>query len=120
FQGSNQMQPQMNHGGHEMFMGHEAISNLISGMEQALLYEQHIQDPELKTMAERHKAFQTQLYNTIVDTWKTGQDPNTPTQNDEMTQYNHVMFVMTASQPKSHVQSVSENNYECISGYMMG
>jgi len=120
YQESNQMQPQMNHAGHEMFMGHEAIGGLISGMEQTLLYEQHIQDPELKTIMQRQKDFQTQLYNTIIDTWKTGQDPSTPTQSYEMTQNNNVMYGMTPSQPKSPAQSVNEINDECISGFMMG
>src|SRR5699024_12050640 len=68
FQQSSQMSPQMNHGAHELIEAHSAIGGLVGSMEQSLLYEQHIQDPELKAMSERHKAFKTQIYNTIVDT----------------------------------------------------
>src|SRR5699024_11757362 len=80
----------------------------------------HIQDNELKTIAHSHKERQTKINNCIVDTWITGQDPNTPIQNYQMTQNNNVMFGMTPSQPKSPAQSVNEINDECISGYMMG
>lgn len=120
FQQSDQIAPQMNHGGHELFDAHEAIGGLIGGMEQALFYEQHIQDPELKSMLQRHKGFQSQLYNTIVQTLKTGQDPTTPTQVYEMTENNDVLYGMAPSQPKSPAQSLNEINDECITGFMMG
>lgn len=120
FQQSSQMQPQMNHGGHELIEAHGAIGGLVGSMEQSLLYEQHIQDPELKAMSERHKAFKTQLYNTIVDTLQSGQDPSTPTQTYEMNESNNVIYGMKPSQPKSPAQSVNEINDECIAGFMMG
>lgn len=120
FQSSTQLPPQMNHGGHEMFDTHEAIGNLVAGMEQCVLYEQHIQDPELKTISQRHKAFNTQLYNTIVQTLKTGQDPNVPTQQYEMNMSNDVVYGMKPTQPKTPAQAVNEINDECISSFMMG
>lgn len=120
FQQSNQMSPQMNHGGHEMFDAHEAIGGLVGAMEQSLFYEQHIQDPELKTMLQRQKAFKTQLYNTIVDTLKSGQDPSTPTQVYEMNENNDVTYGMAPSQPKTPAQSMNEINDECITNFMMG
>lgn len=120
FQYSNQMAPQMNHGGHELLDAHEAIGGLIGNMEQALFYEQHIQDPELKAMLQRQKAFQTQLYNTIVDTLQTGQDPSVPTQTYQMNEPNDVTYGMAPSQPKSPAQSVHEINDECITSFMMG
>ncbi|HEY4600902.1 MAG TPA: spore coat protein [Cerasibacillus sp.] len=119
FQRSEQVPPQMNHGGHELFDAHEAISGLVGGMEQYMLYEQHIQDPELKSMLQRHRSFLSQLYNTIVDTLKTGQDPTVKTQVYEMTESNDVLFGMQPSQPKSPAQSVQEINDQCISGFMM-
>ncbi|AIF42263.1 spore coat protein [Virgibacillus sp. SK37] len=120
FMDSTQMPPQQSHGGHEMFDAHEAISGLVGGMEQCLLYEQHIQDPELKTMMQQHKTFLTQLYNTIVETLKTGQEPAVKTQTYEMAQSNNVVYGMQPSQPKTPAQSVTEINDQCISGFMMG
>ncbi|MFD2044246.1 spore coat protein [Ornithinibacillus salinisoli] len=119
-QGTSQMPAQQSHGGHELFDSHEAISGLIGGMEQYLLYDQHVQDPELKTMLGQHKTFLTQLYNTLVETLKTGQEPTVPTQTYNMAQSNDVIYGMQPSQPKAPAQSVNELNDQCISSFMMG
>lgn len=119
FQQSEQVTPQMNHGGHELFDSHEAISGLSGGLEQFLLYEQHIQDPELKSILQRQRSFLTQLYNTAVETLKTGQDPAVKTQVYKMQTSNDVLFGMQTSQPKSPAQSVNELNDQCISDFMM-
>ncbi|SHG54635.1 spore coat protein [Ornithinibacillus halophilus] len=117
---SNQMPAPQSHGGHELFDAHEAIGGLVGGMEQYLLYEQHVQDPELKTMMQQHKTFLTQLYNTLVETLKTGQKPTVSTQTYNMTQSNDVVYGMQPSQPKTPAQSVNELNDQCISSFMMG
>lgn len=118
--GSNQMQPQQNFGGHELLDLHEAIGGLVGGMEQYLLYEQHIQDQELASILQRHKTFLSQLYNTIVETLKTGQDPAVPTQTYNMTENNDIIYGMQPSPPKMPAQSINELNDECISGFMLG
>ncbi|MBP2079289.1 spore coat protein [Oceanobacillus polygoni] len=120
FQGSSQMPDYQSHGGHEMFDAHEAISGLIGGLEQGLLYEQHIQDPELKTMLQNHKTHLTQMYNTIVEALNTGQEPSVKTQTYMMAQSNDVLYGMKATQPKTPAQSATELNDECISSFMMG
>lgn len=114
------MPAQQSHGGHELFDAHEAISGLVGGMEQYLLYEQHVQDPELQTMLQQHQTFLTQLYNTLVETLKTGQKPSVPTQTYNMTQNNDVVYGMQPSQPKKPAQSANELNDQCISSFMMG
>ncbi|MEC5425407.1 spore coat protein [Virgibacillus sp. C22-A2] len=119
-QDSSSMPDQQSHGGHEMFDAHEAISGLIGGMEQYLLYEQHIQDPELKTMLQQHRTYLSQLYNTIVETLKTGQEPTVGTQIYNMTQSNNVIYGMQPTQPKTPAQTVNEINDQCVSSYMMG
>ncbi|MUK89452.1 spore coat protein [Ornithinibacillus sp. L9] len=119
-QDSSQMPAQQSHGGHELFDAHEAISGLVGGMEQYLLYDQHVQDPELKTMLQQHKTFLNQLYNTLVETLKTGQEPTVPTQTYNMTQSNDVVYGMQPSQPKTPAQTVNELNDQCISSFMMG
>src|SRR5699024_8642751 len=62
----------------------------------------------------------SQLYNTIVDTLKTGQDPKVPTQTYQMDQNNDVVYGMQPSAPKSPSQSVNEINDECVSSFMLG
>ena len=117
---STQMPPQKNHGGHALLDAHESIGGLIGVMEQNLLYAEHIQDQELSTMAQKHQTFIAQMYNTILDTLKTGQDPTVPTQRYQMDQSNNVIYGMKPSQPKSPSQSVSEINDECVSSFMLG
>lgn len=119
-QDSTQMQPQQNFGGHELLDLHEALGDLVGGMEQYLLYEQHIQDQALASILQRHKTFLTQLYNTIVDTLKSGQDPAVPTQTYNMTESNDIIYGMQPSPPKTPAQSVNELTDECISGFMLG
>src|SRR5699024_6633748 len=94
FQQSNQMSPQMNHGGHELLDAHEAIGGLFDAMQQSLFYEQHIQDPALKTKLQNHKACNTQLYNTIDYTLQSGQDPSTPTQSYKVSESKDVVYGM--------------------------
>lgn len=120
FQGSAQMPAQQSHGGHELFDAHEAIGGLVGGMEQYMLYADHIQDPELKTMHQQHNDYITQLYNTLVETLQTGQEPTVETYTYNMTQTNDVTYGMQPSPPKTPAQSVNEINDQCISSYMMG
>ncbi len=127
-QQQNQMQPgqqmppntSMNHGGHEILDAHEAISGLIGMLEQYQMYNQHIQDQELKDIAQRQTAFATQTYNTIVESFQTGQDPSTPTQQYKMQQDNNVTYGLKPGQPKKPKQSVNELTDECFSSFMLG
>ncbi|MFD1363646.1 spore coat protein [Lentibacillus salinarum] len=121
FTDTTQLPPQQHYGGHDMFDAHEALSSLTGGMDQCVLYEQYIQDPELLTMSQKHRAFCSQLYNTIVDTFQSGQDPAVDTQSYQMDQSNDVVYGMQPpSQPSTPIQSVSEINDQTISGFMMG
>ncbi|MEN1968131.1 spore coat protein [Lentibacillus sp. N15] len=119
-QSSPQMPSQQDFGGHDMFDAHEALSTLTGVMEQYLLYEQHIQDQELMAMTQRHRTFCAQLYNTICQTFKSGQDPAVKTQTYNMEQNNNVVYGMQPSAPKTPSQTVNEINDQCISGFMLG
>ncbi|QTM98422.1 spore coat protein [Sediminibacillus dalangtanensis] len=109
----------MNHGAHEMLDSHELIGCLIGVLEQYQLYDQHIQDPELKGILQRQSAFLTQTYNTVVDSFQTGQDPNVPTQQYKMEQSNEITYGLNAGQPKKPKQSVGELTDECYSSFML-
>ncbi|MFC3041685.1 spore coat protein [Virgibacillus xinjiangensis] len=119
-QGTSQMSAQESHGGHEMLDAHEAISGVVGTLEHYLLYQDHIQDPELKAMLQQHKAYLSQTYNTIVETLQTGKEPSVKTQTYNMAQGNDVVYGMQPSSPKTPAQSVNELNDQCISSFMMG
>ncbi|GIO27218.1 spore coat protein [Ornithinibacillus bavariensis] len=118
--GTSAMPAKMSHGGHELLDAHEAIGGLVGGLEQYMIYEQHVQDQQLKTIMQQHKTFLTQMYNTLVETLKTGNEPSVKTQTYNMTTSNDVVYGMTPSQPKKPAQSINEINDECITSFMMG
>ncbi|MDL4840207.1 spore coat protein [Aquibacillus sp. LR5S19] len=109
-----------NHGAHEILDSHELIGCLIGVMEQYQLYDQNIQDQDLKGILQRQSSFMTQLYNTIVESFSTGQDPTVPTQQYKMEQSNEVTYGVKAGQPKKPKQSVSEFTDDCYSSFMLG
>lgn len=111
---------QMNHGGHEVFDVHEVLSGAIGTMNQYMLLQQHVKDPELLDILNRQYQFMQDEYNITVECFKTGQDPSKRTQSYKMTQGNDFVYGLTPSQPKKPLQSVSEITDECISGLMLG
>lgn len=108
-----------NHGAHELFDAHELIGGMLSMMDQYKLYEQQIQDQELKDILQRQATFMTQMYNTIVESFQTGQDPQTATQQYKMTQSNEVIYGLKPGQPKKPKQTASELTDECYSSFML-
>lgn len=112
--------PNTNHGGHELYDAHEVIAGIISMLDQYQMYEQHIQDPALKDILTRQTTFVTQMYNTIVESFRTGQKPSVSTQVYKMTQTHDVVYGITPSQPKKPNQSVNELADKGLSAYMLG
>jgi spore coat protein CotF len=119
-QESPKMQPQMNHGGHEMFDAHETISGMIGLLEHYKIYDQFVKDPELKSILQQQSTFCTDLYNVMVESFSTGSDPSHPTQVYKMQQSNDVLYGLKPSQPKKPVQSVNEISDQCVSSFMLG
>src|SRR5690625_221023 len=118
---SSQLPPQQQFGGHEVMEVHEAIGALVGGLEHYTLFDEQIQDQQLSSIADRQRTFLTQLYNTILDTFKSGKDPavKTQTYNMQQTQTN-TTFGMQPSTPKTPIQSMNELNDECISSAFLG
>jgi len=116
----NMQQQSMNHGGHEMFDAHEVIASIISMLDQYQMYDQHIQDQELKSILNRQYTFMTQLYNTIVESFKSGQDPTVPTQQYKMQQNNDTVYGVKPGKPKKPNQSIQELSDQGLSAYMLG
>ncbi|WRP06045.1 spore coat protein [Rossellomorea aquimaris] len=121
-----QMPPNMmntqskNHGGHELFDAHEIIAGIISMLDQYQMYDQHIQDPELKDILKRQSTFVTTMYNTIVGSFSTGHDPTVPTQQYKMTQTNTTTYGVKPGAPKKPNQSVNDLSDKGLSAYMLG
>ncbi|XBD02188.1 spore coat protein [Pseudalkalibacillus hwajinpoensis] len=109
-----------NHGGHELFDAHEVIAGIINMLDQYQMYDQHIQDPELKGILQRQSSFVITMYNTIVQSFQTGQDPMTPTQQYKMQQNNDVVYGVKPGQPKKPNQSVNDLSDQGLSAYMLG
>ncbi|MBO2944560.1 spore coat protein [Paenibacillus sp. F411] len=109
-----------NHGGHEIFDAHEVLAGMINMLDQYQMYQQHIQDPELKGINERQHSFVIQAYNTMVDSFSTGQDPRVPTQQYTMTQNNEIVYGIKPSQPKKPNASVNQLSDQGLSAYMLG
>ena len=119
-QNSNQMPDHMHHGGLELLATHETLGEITGTLEHYMMYDQHIQDQELLTISQRQRTFLAQMYNTIIDTMKTGRDPAVPTQTYQMEQSNDVVYGVQPSTPKSPKMSVNEINDECVSSFMLG
>ncbi|WP_442915469.1 spore coat protein [Mangrovibacillus sp. Mu-81] len=114
------VQMNKNHGGHELFDAHEIIAGIISMLDQYQMYDQHIQDPELKDILKRQSAFVTTMYNTIVGSFTTGSDPQVPTQQYKMMQNNDIVYGLKPGPPKKPNQSISELSEKGLSAYMLG
>lgn len=119
-QKTSQISPQQQFGGHELLDADETIGAIVGGLEHFVLYEQHVQDEELANLMQRQKAFLTQIYNTILDTMKSGKDPAVKTQTYTMNESNESIYGMKPASPKTPIQSVNELNDECISTFILG
>src|SRR5665647_3777628 len=120
-QGSVQMTPNMNHGGHEMLDSHEILGGFINVLDQYVLYNGFIQDQELKQILLHQYEFITDLYNISVEAFSTGSNPSHPTQTYLMNQSNDVVYGMQQqSAPKKPMTNINEVKDEGISSYMLG
>ncbi|MFD2212735.1 spore coat protein [Metabacillus endolithicus] len=119
-QQSPNMQPKMNHGGHEMFESQEVISGMIGMLDQYLMYSQFIKDQELKNILQRQYSFISDCYNIMVESFSTGNKPSHSTEVFNMQQSNDVFYGLKPSQPKKPVQSINELGDQCVSSFMLG
>lgn len=112
--------PQLNHGGHEVFDVHESLSGTIGTLNLYTLLRQHVKDQELLDILDRQYQYIQTEYNTTVDCFNSGQDPAIRTQAYSMTQGNDFVYGLKPTQPKKPLQEVSEITDECISSLMLG
>lgn len=110
---------QLNHGGHELFDVHEALSCTVGALNQAMLLRPHVKDPELLDILDRQYRFTLDEYNITVESFKTGRDPSHPTGSYQMKSGNDFVYGMKPSQPKKPIHSDSELTDEIISGFLL-
>jgi spore coat protein CotF len=108
------------HGGHELMDVHEILGCLNGTLDQYLLYDQHIKDPELKDILNRQHQFMLDNYNILCECFKSGKDPSHPTTKYMMNQSNDVIYGLKPGQPKTPHTNASQIGDKCISNYMMG
>lgn len=110
-----------NHGGHEVNDVHEVLSNMVSFLEQCVLFRDHIRDQELLQILDNQYRFLTDEYNMLVQCFSTGQDPEHGTRRYQMTQSNETITygINPNSSPKKPVQTVDQINCACISNFML-
>jgi len=116
---SPNMARNVNHGAHEVLDVHEVISGTLGTIDQYLMFEQQIKDPELKHILVRQRQFITDQYNVLVECFSTGQDPSHPTTSYKMNQSNDVIYGMKSSQPTKPKQSAAEIDDKCLSSIML-
>lgn len=111
---------QMNHGGHEVFDLHEAISETVAALNQAMILRPHVKDPELLDILDRQYRFTLDEYNITVEAFRSGQDPSHPTGSYKMKEGNNFVYGMKPTPPKKPMQSDTEISDEMISGFLLG
>lgn len=119
-QSSTQMPAPQQFGGFELLGIHEILGGFIGTLEHAAIFKEHIQDAQLLNISERQSMALTQMYNTILETLKTGQDPTVKTQTYNMQQDNSTLYGLKPTTPKTPIQSMSEINDACISSALLG
>ncbi|GAA0344708.1 spore coat protein [Bacillus carboniphilus] len=115
---SDQVGPQQNHGGHELFDAHEVISCLTGTIDQYVMYRQYVKDQELLNIMDRQQSFITNQYNRVVETLSTGQKPSIQATTYNMNQTHDVTYGLKPSQPKKPAQTVSDITEECVSSLL--
>ncbi|RKL67166.1 spore coat protein [Salipaludibacillus neizhouensis] len=118
---SENMRPQMSHGGHEIFDAQEILSGIIAMLDQYQMYAANIQDPELLEILNHQTSFMTHLYNTVLESFQTGKKPSDSTHVYNMTRSNNVVYGIQPGQPPSKpIQFTTDINDGGLSGYMLG
>lgn len=117
---SETLPPQMSHGGHEVFDAQEVLSGIIAMLDQYQMYAENIQDPVLLEILDHQSSFMTHLYNTILESFQTGQKPSDSTHVYNMTLSNNVVYGLKPGQPSKPIQFTTDINDGGLAGYMLG
>ncbi|WP_084405735.1 spore coat protein [Alteribacter aurantiacus] len=117
---SENLPPQLSHGGHEVFDVHEVLSAVVGFLDQYKMYETHMKDKELLDLLSRHHSYMTDVYNTLVEAFQTGKKPATPMNVYNMTENNNVIYGLSSTTPVTPIGTVNEVSDKSLSSYMLG
>lgn len=108
-------------GGPELMHAHESIGTLVGAIEHINLSLSQIQDKQLSGIAMRQRDYMMTIYNVLLDTVHTAQEPANKI-TDYMMLYENpqTTFGLTPKQPKKPIQQTSELNDECLAGAILG
>ncbi|ANE48653.1 spore gernimation protein GerQ [Paenibacillus swuensis] len=117
---SQNIQPQLNHGGHEMFDLHEVLAGMINVLDQYMIFRTFVKDQELLDILDRQYHFILSEYDTTVESFSTGRKPSRETSTYMMKGSTQVTYGLKPSQPKKPNQSLADVKDAGISGHMLG
>ncbi|WP_027965099.1 spore coat protein [Halalkalibacillus halophilus] len=117
---SESLPTEKSHGAHEIFDAHETIGTLIGAMEHYKLYEQNVQCQQLQGIMTNQYEYLSNLYNTMVQAYQTGQRPPQTTSVYNMETANDVTYGLTPSQPQQPKQNPQQLDDQCYSSFMLG
>ncbi|BFT69231.1 spore coat protein [Paenibacillus sp. P36] len=116
----NQMAPNMNHGGHELFDLHEVLACTINVLDQFMIFRQFVQDPELLDILDHQYSFTLYHYNLTAECFTTGQKPSQETQTYMIRNLSQPIYGIKPTQPKKPNQSLADVKDAGISAHMLG
>lgn len=120
YQSSEQVQPVLNHGAHEVLDVQETLKTVIGAQNHYTLWKNQIKDTQLKEIAERQHAYLIDTYNTMVEAFKTGQAPQVVTYPYEMKLIHDFQFGVKQQTPLAPIESPNATNDALISGILLG
>src|SRR5699024_3534916 len=103
---------------HALLEANAAIRSLVNTIEQYAIFHDYVQDQQLEAISQRQKTFLTQMYNSMIDTMKSGQDPVIPTQTYHKEENNHVTYTTQTSNTKAPIQYKKTINKESTTNYI--
>ncbi|GAK13415.1 LOW QUALITY PROTEIN: hypothetical protein JCM19039_3258 [Geomicrobium sp. JCM 19039] len=109
-----------NHGGHELFDGHEMLAGMINVLDQYMIFKPYVKDQQLLDILEQQYDYLTAQYNRMVEAFSTGQKPTTDIQSYAMTQSHTVTYGITPSAPQKPNANLSEVKETGVSAHMLG
>lgn len=120
YQSSEQVQPTLNHGAHEIFDVQETLKSLIAAQNQFTYWKSQIKDGQLKQVVEKQHAYLIDVYNTLLDSFQTGNAPNQVTYPYEMKLVHDFTFGLRQQTPLAPIEAPTAVNDALISGILLG
>ncbi|WP_342525662.1 spore coat protein [Chryseomicrobium sp. FSL W7-1435] len=119
YQSSQQLQPTMNHGAHEIFDVQETLKTLIGAQNHFTFWKNQIKDSKLKEVAEKQHTYLIDTYNTVVESFQTGLAPNKATYPYEMKLVHDYVYGIKQQTPLSPMESPNAVNDAFISSVLL-